>query len=128
MPGVKRIFAGDEVSTDLLATSEMFLDPEVLFDLAFEDDFGGLNPCSAQIFALRNHANTDHVIVLRDIPEPAFLRNISHGSRPFVQARISERASVVSPDGDFIELRVFDAPVVANGGEGFATRTIQRNR
>jgi hypothetical protein len=65
------------IRPDLLPDGEVILDPEVLFHLAFEDLLRLAHAIAGQVFALGHHADADHVVVLRDVPEPALLRDVA---------------------------------------------------
>ena len=75
-----RIFAGDVIlARSMLADAEVVLDPEVLLDLAVEDLLRILHAAAGEVFALGHDADADHVVVLRDVPEPALVRHVGHG-------------------------------------------------
>ena len=62
--------------------------------------------------------------VLRDVPEPAFVRDVGHGGVTFVDAFSALGILVVSPDGDLVEVGVAQAPAELVGGEGFLAGAI----
>src|SRR5262245_33488115 len=106
----------------------MILNPEVLIDLAFEDLFRALDRVTRKVFAFRHDTDTHHVIVQGNVPEPAFLWHESDRRGTGVDPRVAFGPSIVSPDRDFVQLGITDAPMVAHGGKGFFARTIQRYR
>src|SRR5687767_8385770 len=110
MAGMKRELAGDVIRPHLFAWSKVVLYPGVLFDLAFENGLGSFDTITGKIFPVRDHTDADHVIVLRDVPEPAFLRHECHGGRTLVQAGVAFRSFVIRPDRNLVEVRVLDAP------------------
>src|ERR1041385_1487642 len=118
------IFAGPKLIAGLLAAGQVIFDPGVLLDLTLEDLFGRFDATARQVLSFGDDADADHVIVLRDVPEPAFLRHVSHRGRAFVQAGIAFGAAVIGPDGDFVQVRIANAPVVADGRESFLARAI----
>src|SRR5438094_1655392 len=122
---VKREFPGDVVRPELRAAGEIFLDPEVFSNFALEDMLRRLDAIARQIFSLRHDADADHIIVERDVPEPAFFRHKRNRGGAFVDAGFALAALVVGPDRDLVQFRVADAPVVTHRGKGFATRAIQ---
>ena len=115
---VVRILAGNEILTDLLAARDVVFDPDVFLNLSFEDRFGRFHSVAAEVFALGNDAHADHIIVLRDVPEPALFRNVSDRGRTLIQARIAFGSAIIGPDRDFVQIGIADAPVDANGREG----------
>src|SRR5271154_353894 len=64
----------------------------------------------------------------RNVPEPAFVGEVSDRSGAFVKPGIAQRSLVVSPDGDFIQVRVADLPSVAGDREGIAATSINSYR
>ena len=120
-----RVFADQEICAGLLAAGQVLLDPLVLLDLALENRLGRLDAVSCQVFSLRHDADADHVVVLRDVPEPAFFGDVGHGGRAGVDAFVALRAFVIGPDGDFVQERVFDPPAVADGAKGLLAGSIQ---
>src|SRR2546429_7575760 len=122
---MKREFAGDVVRTELRATGEVFLDPEVLPDFALKNFLRFLHALTREVFAFGDDADADDVVVQRDVPEPAFLRHERHGRRAGVDAFIALRAFGVRPDSDLVQFGVADAPIVPHGGKRLATGTIQ---
>src|SRR5437870_7031530 len=77
--GMKRIIAGDEIRPDLLSAGQMLLNPKILLQLTLEDDLGRFDATTRQVFALSHNTDADHLIVLRDVPEPPFLRDEGDG-------------------------------------------------
>ena len=122
---VKREFTGDVIRSEWRAAGKVFLDPKVLPGLPLKDFLRFLHPAAREIFALGDDADADHVVVQRNVPEPAFFRNERHRGRAGVNALVALGALVVSPDGHLVQFRVADAPVVSHSGEGFATGTIE---
>src|SRR5581483_7674790 len=123
--GMVGVFAGEEILADLPAAGEVLLDPLVLLDLAFEDVLGRFDAVAREVFALGNDTDADHVVVLRDVPEPAFFGDIGDGGGAGVYAFIAVCALVVGPDGDLVEEGILHTPVVADGGEGFLAGAIE---
>src|SRR5207302_8669836 len=72
---VKREFAGDIERSELRAAGDVFLDPQVLFDLAFENLFRLFHAITRELFALGDDSDTDDVVVQRDVQEPALLEH-----------------------------------------------------
>ena len=101
-----RVFAGQKIVAGLLSLGQMLFDPLVLLDLALENGLGRFDPAACQVFSFRHHADADHVVVLRDVPEPALFRHVGHGGRAGVDAFVALRAFVIGPDGDFVKKRV----------------------
>ena len=108
---------GNEVIADLLATSQVIFDPLVLLDLAFEDGFRRFYALACEIFAVSDNTNADHVIVLRDVPKPSFLRHVGNRSRPFVDSWVAFGPFIISPNRHFVKLRVLESPIVSNRGK-----------
>ena len=112
---------------DLFPRGEIAFDPGVLFDFAFQNFFRRFYAVARQIFSFRHDAHAHHVIVLRDVPEPAFLRHEGNGGRAFIDAGIALGTFVISPHRDFVQERIFDSPLVAHGGESFLAGAIERH-
>src|SRR5439155_26992239 len=102
--------------------------PVVLFDLSFESLLRLTHAHAGEVSAVGHNSDANQIVVLRDIPEPALLRDKSDRGRAGIDPRIALGAFVVSPNGDFLEQRIFDSPAVADGGKRFFARTIQRQR
>ena len=119
MAGVVGVLAGDVIGTCLGAGAEAFLDPRVVVDLAVEDVLEVADPVSGEVFAFGDDADADHVVVLGDVPEPAFFGDEGDGGGTFVVAGAALGALVVGPDGDLVKERIAFAPAETDGGEGF---------
>ena len=87
-----------------------------------------LHAAAGEIFALGHDADAGHVVVLRDVPEPALVRHVGDGGVAFVDAFAALGILVVGPDGDLVEIRIAHAPAALVGGEGFLARAIERDR
>src|SRR5678815_1173918 len=105
MAGVTAILTGNGILTSAAPCDETLLYPFIVLDGSLENSSQVLDPATREIFAFSDHADTDHVIMLRDMPEPAFVRNICHGGRAFVDAGLAFGTLIVSPDGDLVEIR-----------------------
>src|SRR5207237_7936402 len=86
---VKREFTGDVIRSEWRAAGKVFLDPKVLPGLPLKDSLRFLHPAAREIFALGDDADADHVVVQRNVPEPAFLRNERHRGRAGVNALVA---------------------------------------
>src|SRR5262249_9505611 len=83
---------------------------------------------ASQIFAFGDNANADHVSMLWDVPKPSFFRYIGNGGCAFIDARVALCALVVSPHGNFVKIRIANAPIVATRCKSFLTGAIQSYR
>src|SRR5262245_26426835 len=122
-----RVFAGEVIRTHLAAGGETILNPQVFADFTVKDGFGILEAVPTQIFALSYDPDADHVIVLRNVPEPALTRNHGHGGLAFVDSFVALGSLVVGPDCDFIEIGIGQAPALAHGGETFLAAAVECN-
>src|SRR6266516_3956629 len=103
MPGMEGILAGDVIRPHLLAAGKMVLNPKVSLDLAFEDGLWGFDGLPREILPFRHHADADHLVVLRNIPEPPFLGDEGHSGSALVNPGVAFGALVVSPHGDLVK-------------------------
>src|SRR6185295_3579371 len=89
---------------------------------------GILDPAAGQVFALGNDPHAHHVVVLRDVPEPAFFRHVGDGGLALVNSRFAFGTFVVGPDSDLVQTGVLHSPAVSHGAEGLLPGAIQRHR
>ena len=116
---VKRKFVRDEVFAHLRAGRQVIFDPEILLDLAVEDCFRIFDPAPRQVLRVSDDTDAYHVVMLRDVPEPALLRHKGDRRRAGIDARVAFRSFVIRPHCHLIQLRIAQAPMIAYGGEGF---------
>src|ERR1041385_8388950 len=103
MAGVMGVLGRQVVRSYLLTGREPILDPKIFFHFPVKYLLRILHAAARQIFAFRYDADADHVVMLRDWPEPTLLRNHRDGCLPFVNTLIALRAAVVGPDRHFVE-------------------------
>src|SRR5439155_12880199 len=106
----------------------MVLNPLILLDFAVKNCLRSFDSAAGQIFAFGHDPDADHVIVLRDIPKPTLLRHIGDGGGALIDSRVALGAAIIRPYRNFVQLRIFDAPVVAYGGKRFSARAVQSER
>ena len=75
------------------------------------EDRVGIARVPIEIARLADDADADDVGVKRDVPEPALLRHVGDGRRALVQPRIAQRAFVVAPDRDLVEIGIAVLPL-----------------
>src|SRR5579872_1991486 len=119
------VFACQVIGTHLSADVQVLLDPLVFLDFAFEDFFRRFEAAARQVFSLGHDADANAVVVLGNVPKPAFFRDIGNGCGAGINALVAFGALVIGPDGDLVEEGIFDAPIVANGTKSFFAATIQ---
>src|SRR4030095_6142212 len=110
----------DEVFTELLALAQVFLDPHVSLNLARHDRrriFG----IGEQVILIRDDADADDVVLQRNVPTPSADFPVSDGRISLVDSVVAFRSAVISPDREFVELRIFEPPAFARGRHLFAT-------
>ena len=122
---VPGILARDPVLPGAFPGREPVLDPEVLLHLAMEDRLRILDAVARQILALRHHPDARHAAVLRDVPEPALVRDVGHGGVAFVDARAALGVLVVGPDRDLVQIGIAHPPAVAVRGEGLLAGAVE---
>ena len=125
---VKAVLARQKIIAHLPPHAQVILDPQILADLALENRPRIFHAAAREIFALRHDAHAHPVVVLRDVPEPALLRQHRHGGLALVDARLAFRALVVSPHRELVQIRIFHAPAIAHRAETFLARAIERHR
>src|ERR1051326_6520018 len=125
---VVRIFTRDEIRPRLLPTSKVVLNPDILFDLSFENGFRRFDAIAGQILDFGDHSKAYHIAMLWNVPKPSLFRHIRDSGCPFINARIAFSSFVIGPNGDFIEEGVADTPIISPSGKCLFTRTIQSNR
>ena len=81
-----------------------------------------------EVFALGHDADADPVVVQRDVPKPAFLRQERHGGHALVNALVALGAFVIGPNGDLVEFGIGHAPAVARRGERLLAGAVKRDR
>ncbi len=106
MAGVLGVFAGEAIGAGGLAVGEVLLDPLVLLDFAVENFLRVFHAVARQVFSFGDDADADHVVVLGDVPEPAFFGNVGDGGGAGVDAFVALGAFIVGPDGDFVEVGI----------------------
>jgi hypothetical protein len=75
--------------TDLFADGEMLFDPLVLLHFTLEDGGGILNAIAGEVFALSHDTHAHAIILLWDMPKPAFLRHEGDGRCAFILAGLA---------------------------------------
>src|SRR5262245_33788809 len=120
-----RVLAGNVVLSGRLSCGKVVLDPEVLLDLAFEHGFGRFDTVPAEVFAFGNNTYANHIVMLWDVPEPAFVRDVRNSGCTLIDARIPFCSLVIGPDGDLVQVRIADPPIVSRYGERLFTRAVQ---
>src|SRR6185369_846934 len=95
IPGVIGILAGQVVGPGLLADREMIFDPEVLLDLALENGFRRFHAAAGQVFAFGDDTDADHLVVLRNVPEPALVRHVGDGGRSLIDPGIAFGPAII---------------------------------
>src|SRR5262249_46494354 len=111
--GAVGIIFGGEVASHAPTDRNAILDGRAGVHLL---DVGLLVAAAAleQVIEWGDHADTDDVIVLRDVPEPAlFVRGLDHERRPLVPARVTVGPFPVGPDGPLVQHRVPEAQLEA---------------
>src|SRR6266511_2398946 len=101
-----RILARDVVLSCRFTGGEVVLDPLVLLDFTMKDLARVLHSVAREVFTFGDYADAHHVVVLRDVPEPALVRDVSHGCRAFINAGFALRTAVVCPHSDLVEVRI----------------------
>src|SRR5438093_1021200 len=66
----------------------MSFDPEVLFDLSFENLLRLTHALAGEVSAVGHNSDANQIVVLRDIPEPALLRDKSDRGRAGSDVRL----------------------------------------
>src|SRR5258708_38232491 len=102
----------------------MIFDPLVLFHLALEYLLQIAYALAEEIFSFGHNADAEHVVMLRDVPEPALFRHVCDGRRALVLALVAFGAFEISPDRNFVQQWITHAPVVARRAERLASRAI----
>ena len=125
---VPRILARDPILARAPADRETVFDPQVFADLTLENCLGIFDAVAREIFALGHDADADHAVVLRDVPEPALVRDEGDGGFALINALGSLRILIVGPHGDLIEKGIALPPAVRLGGEGFFAGAVERDR
>src|SRR5436190_22053014 len=98
----------------------MLLDPDVILYLTLKD-LSRFSRVSVKIILLGDDADAYDVVGKRDIPKPAFFRDIGDRRGPLVNSWIAQRALVIGPYGDLVEIRIAHLPAIARDRESVAT-------
>ena len=112
----------------MLSLGEVFLDPAVVLQFAIENFREVLGGPVEKVVVLGHDSDADHVAAQGNIPKPAFVGKISHGSGAFVETGISHGALEIGPDRNFLELGITLHPLLANGGEAIPAGCVDYER
>src|ERR1044071_3084461 len=127
MFGVEGEFVGNKKVADLPSAGHMLFDPGVLLDFTQKNLPRTFDSIAREIFAFRDYAHAHTVVVLGNVPKPAFLRNESDGRCAGINTGITFGALVIGPNGDFVQLRIADAPIITRCSKGFFSGTVERH-
>ena len=106
MFGVMGVFAGEKVGAGLSARGPGGCLIHWFSSISRRKIASGdFTPPRVKYFPSATTPTLIHVVVLRDVPEPALFRHVSHGGGAGVEALVALRALVIGPDGDFVEER-----------------------
>ena len=124
---VPRILARDPILARAPADGQTVFDPHVFADLTLENCLRIFDAVAREIFALGHDADADHATVLRDVPEPALVRDEGDGGFALIDALGSLRILIVGPNRDLVEKGIALPPAVCLGGEGFFASAVERD-
>ena len=119
------VFARDEVVACGVPDGQAVLDPQILFHFPMEDLFRILHSVARQVFALGDNPHARHSVVLWDVPEPSFFRDVSHRRVALVDPFAAFGILVVRPDRDLVQIRVAHPPPALIRRESFLARAIE---
>src|SRR5688572_13578788 len=103
MTGMAAVFVSNEIFSNAFAGCQAVFDPRIFVHCTIENRLQVLHTAARKMLRFSDYTNAYEVIVLRNMPEPTFVRHIGNRSRPLVNTRLAFGALKVSPDGNFVE-------------------------
>src|SRR4029079_1178858 len=81
----------------------------------------------AEILTFGHNPDTDHVIVLGYVPEPALFGDHSDGSSPGIDPGIPEGTAIIGPHRNLVQFGIAHSPTASHSRESLFARAIQRD-